>query len=260
MVSQHPKLGVAIGSPISVGVEGQRRFETVGVDLLHEPHPAGVEPLVIVDGSPRHDAVEVVRIPLRLHQTLTAAGGTSLKVGELRGFAVVGARNRLAGHGGQMHGPVAEVDFGLPVVPSERRPWLDAVVVTGVAVGDGVAFSHAMIGIVQVAVLSPIAPLEESPVPILGQRELHVESDGGGEDAPHVAVGLAGGPAVDQSSGGDRQVAQIGERFARQRSRGRCLRPHAEMRAKRSGERDEGCRCHPPVTATIRPMAHGLAL
>ena len=49
-----------------------------------------------------------------------------------------------------MDGPIAEIDFRLPVVEAEGGSRLGAAVVTGIAVGHGVALSHPVISKIQV--------------------------------------------------------------------------------------------------------------
>ena len=79
-----------------------------------------------------------------------------------------------------MHGAIAEIDLGLPVVEREPRARLGTGIVAHVAVRDGIAFRQAMIGVVEVAVFRAVAELEEPAVPVHSQRQLHVIDDAGG--------------------------------------------------------------------------------
>ena len=78
---------------------------------------AGVEARPVVGRVAGDEAVEVLGIALRLHQTLLAALGAADVVGVLRRLAVIRARNRLAVHGRHVRAAMAEI--GDEVRPAE---------------------------------------------------------------------------------------------------------------------------------------------
>ena len=209
----HVELADTVEPPVAVRIRCEGAGEVVAEHPLQQPYPDGVHLLVVVGRRARHDAVEVRRVALRLHQPLPAAGGAPLEVGVRGLVAVVVADHRLRRRHRQVHGPIPEVDLGLPVVVGERRAGLGTVVVPRVAVGHRVAFRNAVIGEVEIAVLAAVAPLEEATVPVARQRQLHVEVDRRRQDPLDVAVGGSAG-GFGQACVRERQVAEMQQRFA----------------------------------------------
>ena len=140
---------------------------------------AGIDFLVEMYWGPGHDPVKIMGITLGLHQTLTTASGTALMVGVLRALAVIGPDERFGRVDGQMHGPVAKVDFRLAVVEAKRCPRFRPTVVAGIAVGHCVAFGYPVLGEIQGPVLAAISPVQKPAVPVLGQGKLDMKADSG---------------------------------------------------------------------------------
>jgi hypothetical protein len=87
--------------------------------------------------APAPSAVEVFRVLLRGHQTLTSARRTAVPVREARRAAVVGVDERLGLHGHLMDGAIGEVHELLGVVDREERV---PALVSGIRRGGHVAF------------------------------------------------------------------------------------------------------------------------
>src|SRR3989304_2142792 len=67
------------------------------------------------------EAVEIVRIALRLHEGLPPAAGAAVEIRDARRAAVQRGDGRLALHGGIMDGPVAEIDQLLRMTHGKAR-------------------------------------------------------------------------------------------------------------------------------------------
>ena len=173
----------------------------LGMDRLLVLHEACRDAGPVVGGRRGHDAVEVVRVALRLHHRLPAAPRAADEVGIVGRPLVVVRDDRLCGFGGQMHGAVAEVLLPSRMIECPAR--LDAAAgVPGVGPDRGVAaLQRASAVRVERAGLVLHAPHEaaaaahqETPVPVVGQQQLEVDLrlDGPGDLAVRRQAVLGG--------------------------------------------------------------------
>ena len=79
-VSQQVHLAHAVELSVPVGVKGERPREVVAKHPLQQPDTHRVHVLVVIRRRPGDDAIEIVRIALRLHQSLSPAGRAPFKV------------------------------------------------------------------------------------------------------------------------------------------------------------------------------------
>src|SRR6266545_4679300 len=98
-----------------------------------------------VDGrTGRNDAVIIVRVTLRFHQSLASTGRATHKIGIARSLAIERLCERLANDGHFMDAEVGIVHDGLPVQPPVRveRKAPASALVTGIGCARGVTLSH----------------------------------------------------------------------------------------------------------------------
>ena len=138
---------------------------------------------------------------------------TTLEVGIFGGVAIVLPHQAFACDHGQVHGTVAKIDFGLPIVECKGSPWLNAVVMSHVAVGYGIALGHPMVGEIEVAVLAAIAPLQEAAIPVCRQGQLRMKVNCGADDAAHVAIVRTVLRVFRDFGAGQSKIAQIQQVF-----------------------------------------------
>ena len=214
-VGEDLELAQALRRAVAVGVEREIAGIAVAEHALQQPRMACVQLLIHEHGRAGDDAVEVAREALRFDEPFAAARRAALEIRVRRGPLVISRDDSLARVRREVHGTVAEIDLGLAVVEREPRPRLRGRVVAHVAVRDRIALREAVVGIVEVAVLRAVAVLQESAVPALGQRQLHVIGDAGRKRAAHVAMARRIAVRRDDLCSRDRQIRQVAQRLAR---------------------------------------------
>ena len=141
-----------------------------------------------------HVAVEILRIPLRFHQTLPATRGTPHPIRVHRVATVVRTDHFLGQQGGLVHRQVAVVDH-LPrrigvgrAGIGKRRPRLLLLVVPGVGRGSRVALAHGRVHGTQTQDSRPSTAAFhlETVVPVA--RKLHCKLRLGPDRATNVAM------------------------------------------------------------------------
>src|SRR4029453_6797621 len=118
-VAQDLPFGEAFGYAVAVLVEGEVAREIIGEDPLRHPYVRDVEPLIVENGSAGHDAVEITRVALGLHQTLTPARRAAFEIGVGSRTAVEVLHERFGGDGRQMDGTMTEIDHRIEVIVRE---------------------------------------------------------------------------------------------------------------------------------------------
>ena len=170
----------------------------------------------VVRRRSRGDAVEVVGIPLRLHQRLAAAVGAAGEVG-VRGRATVEpGDHRLGDLGRDVHAAVGEVDLRLRVAGRPRAVVLALVPHVGRGAGDGaVGDRRAARGL---AVIDVGAPAEAAAAGLdvaLGPAvdgQAHDDRVGRRDRAAHGAIGRGRPRRLDRRRrDGDRGVGDAVE-------------------------------------------------
>ena len=155
-----------------------------GMKSLHVPVGRDHEARPVQSRGARRDSVEVVGIPLGLHEALPAPVRTSVEVRTPRRPPVVGENEGLGDDGGRVHGAVAVVELGRPIVESPRRIE-DVGLMARVGRRRRVPARQTERSIPDVAREAAGAREVELPVPL--RRQLHLETDRAPDDSPHVA-------------------------------------------------------------------------
>src|SRR5262249_48696674 len=148
---------------------------------------AHVQCLVVKDRRADNDRVEIVRVSLRFHQSLTSTGRATFEVGELRVRPIVGLYNSLGRIRSQMDRSISEVDSLVEIV-SERRVRFGAAVMTRIGIRDGVALRQPIVGEIQQTILPTISDVQQAAIPVRSKRKLHHESYTSGYRSLNVAI------------------------------------------------------------------------
>ena len=88
----------------------------------------------------------------------------------------------------KVYSAISKIDFSLAIIKTKRSAGLNSLIVSEITVCYSVTLRNSMVGVIEVSVLSSIAPLEKPTIPVFRQWKLGVEMDGCANNASHVTI------------------------------------------------------------------------